>query len=524
MIKKYLKLLMVGIMSMGLAACSENDEPINPDNPSQEEEKKEEEPEKPELTEETKMNETIDAFLADYYLWNDEYKEMTRDLTIPFVDSYENFLRTTLMGMTTNTLDKKKNASGTYKLYSYVDRMEKKPQSKGIHTAGVNNGIEKEDKINTYGLSLINGVNFTNTGSIGIVVQSVYPGSSASAMDVKRGTYIFKVNGTTITKSNYPSLYLNLLSPKEETITLTVGDLSGKTKDVTLMATEIDPNPIMMNTVIEEGNHKIGYLIYESFDAAYDNELLAAIAELKSKGITELVLDLRYNPGGHVISVQMLAACLIGNACQDKTFMYYRYNNSRMKNVEATKRKTGNDYDTSTRYFYDRFMFTDYYGVNLGDYVLDIDRIYILVTSKSASGSEVLINVLQGIDYPVEVIGEQTAGKNVGMELFRFDEGDYTYEVAPITFQYYNSKKVTVPSDGLKADYYVSDWNNGFIDFGERNEPMLAKAIELITGKSSSTLAESRMAPDALVKQFTEEMPPICGHHPRGVLVLRKDK
>ena len=57
-----------------------------------------------------------------------------------------------------------------------------------------------------------------------------------------------------------------------------------------------------------------------------------------------MVLDLRNNGGGHVISSNMLSTCIAGAACQGKVYEYYRYNDSRMATVEKTARETGKEY------------------------------------------------------------------------------------------------------------------------------------------------------------------------------------
>lgn len=62
-----------------------------------------------------------------------------------------------------------------------------------------------------------------------------------------------------------------------------------------------------------------------------------------------MVLDLRNNGGGHVISSNMLSTCIAGAACQGKVYEYYRYNDSRMATVEKTARETGKEYDTAAK-------------------------------------------------------------------------------------------------------------------------------------------------------------------------------
>lgn len=235
--------------------------------------------------------------------------------------------------------------------------------------------------------------------------------------------------------------------------------------------------------VIEEGEHKIGYMVYNGFDAAYDDDLLDSLRKFRDAGITDLVFDLRYNGGGHVISAKMLATCIAGEKCDGKVFQYYRYNDSRMADPAKTQKQTGNTYDREKALFYENFSYGDYYGADLKQYALGLQNIYVLTTGSTASSSEAVINGLRGIDIGVTLIGEKTNGKNVGMEIDKFDDGDYSYELAPITFEGYNAKKETVNPAGLAVNYAVADWNNRLVDFGPE-EPMLAKALSLITGRT----------------------------------------
>lgn len=433
---KHIVYFILVTLPITFTGCSEENREI----PEYKEEDKVESPvDKPVATVDTEMNQAIDAYLSSHYLWNDEYKGMKRNLNIPYVDSYDNFLQTTLMSMSTNTLDKKMNdAYGEYTLYSYVDRKEKKKSTRGV-SAGVNHGIEKEDKIKSFGISNLAIVSFVDeqggfTDHYGYVVQSVYPASTASTFGVERGTFIYEVNGKAIDKGNYMSVYLDLVAPTQSSVKLLAGNGTEEPKEITLTATEIDPTPILMHTIIEEDNHKIGYLVYDAFEAGYDNDLLVVLSEFKKAGITDLVLDLRYNGGGHVISSMMLSGCLAGSDCKGKIFQYYRYNDTRMKAVNETMKQTGNNYDPSAGYFYDHYMYDNYFGVNLAAYDLSHANLYVLTTGNTASSSEILVSSLRGIGVPVTLIGEKTNGKNVGMEVEEFDKGNYSYELAPITF------------------------------------------------------------------------------------------
>ena len=358
----------------------------------------------------TELNKQVDKILEYYYLWNGEYQQMSRDLSLDYISSSDNFLKRTLLEMTTNDLDKKRQSNGSYSVYSYLMRT---PLTKAVAgtTRGVSHGVVKEKEYG-FGIAGLMGVRFVDgnnqpTGEYGLVVTSVYPDSPASEAGFRRGTFFAQYNGAAITAANLNSVYGTLIAPGgASTVKLTENKQGAQ--PVSLTAREIYPNPVIHSEVITSGAHRIGYLVYDSFDAAYDDELLAAVKKLKDGNITDMVLDLRNNGGGHVISSNMLSTCIAGAACQGKVYEYYRYNDSRMATVEKTARETGKEYDTAAKKFFDEFYYGDYYGVDLRNYALNMTRLYVLVTGNTASSSEAVINTLRGLDgFTVKLIGEK---------------------------------------------------------------------------------------------------------------------
>ena len=128
--------------------------------------------------------------------------------------------------------------------------------------------------------------------------------------------------------------------------------------------------------------------MYASFDAAFDGELLDALQAFKDAGINDLILDLRLNGGGYVMSSRMLASCIAGARCEGQVFQYYRYNDARMEYPEMTAAETGQAYDESKERFYEEFIYGDYRGADLRGYALDLPRLYVIVSSGTASASE----------------------------------------------------------------------------------------------------------------------------------------
>ena len=131
--------------------------------------------------------------------------------------------------------------------------------------------------------------------------------------NIKRGEVFYGVNGTQLTINNYQAL----LFGSNNDYTLNMADINGGAftpngKTVALTKTVLDENPILVNKVIVSGSHKIGYLMYNAFFSNYDTKLNEAFGTLKSQGITDLVLDLRYNGGGSIQTSTRLASMITG--------------------------------------------------------------------------------------------------------------------------------------------------------------------------------------------------------------------
>ena len=220
------------------------------------------------------------------------------------------------------------------------------------------------------------------TGQYGFAVMAVYPDSPMARAGLGRGTIINQVDGQWITAGNLNTVYSKLLAPNGAA-TLSVADNQGGfgVSEHKLTAELIYENPVLYRDVLEYGEHKIGYLVYASFDAAFDGELLDALQAFKDAGINDLILDLRLNGGGYVMSSRMLASCIAGARCEGQVFQYYRYNDARMEYPEMTAAETGQAYDESKERFYEEFIYGDYRGADLRGYALDLPRLYVIVSS-----------------------------------------------------------------------------------------------------------------------------------------------
>ena len=234
------------------------------------------------------------------------------------------------------------------------------------------------------------------------VVTYTYADSPAAEAGLKRGDLILKVNGKTMTASNYTKVYPDLLSGDKLTAVLS----DGTTKTVT--AKEMYENPVLLSKVFDCDGKKVGYLVYTSFTMDSYADLIAACKGFKEAGVTELILDLRYHGGGFAMAEQFLASMLAPEAAVKAGDILA----TEIYNADLTEYFKSYGRDTNT-YFTTEYSFTsggkDYKfstdGANIG-----LEKIYAIISAGSASASEALLCDL----YPymdITLVGEQSHGK-----------------------------------------------------------------------------------------------------------------
>ena len=337
------------------------------------------------------------------------------------------------------------------------------------------------------GISKNNGVEFglsykpNSTTEVFGYVRYIIPGSDASTKDIRRGEIFTAVNGTPLTTTNYQSL----LFGTNDNYTLNMADYNGTTfssngKTVQLTKTTLSENPILIKNVITVGTKKIGYLMYNGFYADFDSQLNAAFGDFKTQGITDLVLDLRYNSGGSVRTATYLASMITGQFT-GKVFAKQQWNTKINSYFET------NDPNGLRNFFTDKIGSTPINSVNMS-------KVYILTTKSSASASELVINGLKPHINVVQ-IGDVTTGKNVG-SVTLYDSPDFSatnrnpkhkYAMQPIVLKIVNSEGFGDYFNGLTPTHELKETISTFGVLGDVNEPLLKLAIAKITGTGKMT-------------------------------------
>ena len=195
-------------------------------------------------------------------------------------------------------------------------------------------GISRSNGLE-FGLSL-----FANSENVYGYVRYIVPGSNAATADISRGEIFTGVDGQTLNLDNYQSL----LFGDNTTYTLNMASIENNTiasngKSVSLTKEEgLSENPVFLTKVIETNGIKVGYIVYNGFTSNYNEELNEAFGTLKAAGVTELVLDLRYNPGGSVNSSRLLASMIYGTDTS-KLYIQQRWNSKIQPQLSESKLK-----------------------------------------------------------------------------------------------------------------------------------------------------------------------------------------
>ncbi len=340
-------------------------------------------------------------------------------------------------------------------------------------------GISKSNGLE-FGLSL-----FSNSENVYGYVRYIVPGSNAATADISRGEIFTGVDGQTLNLDNYQSL----LFGSNDTYTLNMASIENNTisangKSVTLTKEAgLSENPVFKTEVFEVSGQKIGYLMYNGFTSNYNEELNAAFGTLKTAGVTDLVLDLRYNSGGSVNSSRLLASMIYGTDTS-KLYIRQRWNAKLQPQFSASQLE---DYFANT---------TGESPIN----TLNLSRVFVIATGSSASASELVMN---GLDPYMDVIhvGTTTRGKNeFSITLVDLPSNTYIYAsdkessintnnrwgIQPLVGRNENAAGFFDYTDGFTPDHALAESLGNYGVLGDPSEPLLAKCIELITGNSSS--------------------------------------
>jgi len=280
-------------------------------------------------------------------------------------------------------------------------------------------------------------------------VGFVYDGAMAGVEGVERGWQVLSINGVAIT----PETELDTLLGKNELgieNTFQFRNKQGGNKSMTLAKEIVDINSVLYSDIIDVDGIMTGYLVYQHFLIDSYDELDAVFEGFLENNVQEVIVDLRYNPGGQINVSQYLASLIAGTKAIKGTFVKLTYNDKKSdRNISKPYLDLENTLTTTP------------------------ERVFFITTSKTASSSEVMINGMTPY-LDVFLVGDNTYGKPVGSISFTYIDST----VIPVTFDLINRWDEGDFYEGIPADSYLEE--DIKIDFGDPEEKLLKEVLYYI--------------------------------------------
>lgn len=326
------------------------------------------------------------------------------------------------------------------------------------------------------------GVTWTvSYGPNAAVVAWVEPGSAAEQAGLQRGDQLASIDNAGIGTLDATTFFDSIFPASAGTahqMKFTRAGASGP--DVTLAAAAVVQTPVPVVKTLPTESGLVGYMVFNAHDAPAEAPLIDGIKQLKAAGITDLVLDLRYNRGGYIFIASELAYMVAGPArTNGRVFEKLTYNDKRR--AENAQLPTP-FYDTSC------LQNAAYECTSVKALpTLGLGRVFVLATDSTCSASEAIINGLRGVDVEVRIVGSTTCGKPYGFH--GRDNCGLSY--FPMEFKGTNAKGFGDYADGFAPDCAVAD------DFsralGSPDEGLLATALAYRRNGACAATAASDM-------------------------------
>jgi hypothetical protein len=282
-------------------------------------------------------------------------------------------------------------------------------------------------------------------------VRFVEKSSPAGLAGIKRGWRITKINNNTnITTANSSFIIDAVYNSTSGSFTFQKPDNS--TVDITLTGAAYQEHPVFLDSVYIAGAKKVGYLVFNSFlgdTVEINNEFQRVVNKFAAQNVDEVAVDLRYNGGGYVSLQQKLANYLVSNTANGQLMMKEQFNDRYTSFNEITNfQKQG---------------------------ALNLSRIFFIVSSNTASASELLINNLKPFMNVILVGPSKTYGKPVGF--FPIPVSDWY--IFPVSFRSTNKNGEGNYFDGMALNNQVADGLDK--DWGDTNESAFASVLKYVT-------------------------------------------
>lgn len=319
-----------------------------------------------------------------------------------------------------------------------------------------------------------------------LFVMEAFEGAPALAAGIDRGTEILAIGSSSGNLQTVASLFAsggssavsNALGPSTTgtSRSLRLRDAGGAETTVTVTKANFDIQPISPRygvQILDNGGTKVGYINLRTFIDSAEQQLRDAFSQFQSEGVTELVIDLRYNGGGLVRTAELFADLLGGGQVASDVQGVTRFRPSKSANNVTRNFRQQSQTITPT-------------------------KIAFVTTGNSASASELVINaMIPYIGNNLALVGSDTFGKPVGQ--VGLDQPACDDRIRVVAFATENSDGNADYFDGLAGSVANScqaadDLSSAL---GDPTEASIARALGFLSGASCSAISSGQPEPIA---------------------------
>ena len=272
-------------------------------------------------------------------------------------------------------------------------------------------------------------------------VVEVLKNSPAEKAGLKVGDIILEVDNIDASGLSGDEL-TKLIRGKEGTKVRLLVKSNDLKKSIILKREKIEVQTVY-SEVLEYKEHKIGYLNLIYFAANTSSQFESEIKKLEKKEIKSLIIDVRDNPGGHLLQVREILSMFFDK----KTVLYQIESKNNKKKI---------------------------YSLNNSKKTYPL---VILINKKSASASEILASSIQDNYKNSLIIGENSYGKGTVQKSKNLSDGT---SIKFTTQKWLTAKGVWLNKKGVKPDIEVKLDENYFKNPTQENDSQLQEALKRI--------------------------------------------
>jgi carboxyl-terminal processing protease len=314
-----------------------------------------------------------------------------------------------------------------------------------------------------------------------LFVTEAFEGAPALAAGIDRGAEIVSIGTTAanlvpvsdILASQGADGVTNALGPSTAGTTrvLRITDAGG-TRDITVTKADFNITPLSsrygVRVIDNGGGQRVGYINMRTFISTADTQLRNAFNDFRAQGITNFVIDFRYNGGGLVSTAELMGDLLGGNRSTNDIFSITRYRTSKSSNNE-TRRFRPQSQSVSPV------------------------KIAFISTNATASASELVMNsFIPHLGVNAALVGGNTFGKPVGQ--IALDQAACDDRIRVVAFakdnaagqgDYYSGLASSMRTTCAAADDITRP-------LGDAQEASLRTALDFIAGRSCTSVAAAQ--------------------------------